>query len=138
MSEEAWNCPPLKVGDVVRARVSTGGRAPFVDCGTWRVTEAAQTLGKWHYLCAILESKFLAGVNYSLGTDFLPDWEWRMATGSGTEPTIEKAKPLGSTCRRPNCPEPFNPYAEPTRLEDRTHVCHSCRADGWGVSWGEK
>lgn len=62
------------------------------------------------------------------------DFTWRVI-GSTTEPAM---KVVGSTCRRPNCPEPFNPWAEPTRLSDRTHICFSCRADGWGTTWAKE
>lgn len=36
---------------------------------------------------------------------------------------------VGSQCRR--CGE-YNEYAEPTKKEDRTHVCWGCRQGWWG------
>lgn len=136
MNRAEWDCPPLQVDDLVRVLYADVG---VVECGIWRVKK----ISPYAYDCEVVQAPpnggFLVGSSWGLFPQSTSGWLWRMAEGPTTETHIrvETKKPLGSTCRRPNCPEPFNPDAEPTRLSDRSHVCWSCRADGWGTKWGD-
>lgn len=130
-----FDCPPLSVGQKIRAvHLPTGN-----DCGLLEVTKI---VGATYYAKVLEPGDFGSGCE-TVGTQWLvwPEsaWVWQLdQLDRTTLPTIKAEAPKGSTCRRPNCPEPFNPWAEPTRLSDRSHVCFSCRSDGFGVSWGDK
>lgn len=82
-----------------------------------------------HYRCTT--------IGESWGDFILPkehtDYSYRVV-GVETQPAMPAAV-VGSTCRR--CKE-YNNYAEPTRIENRSHICRSCSQDGYGTTWGDK
>lgn len=102
-----------------------------------RIAYRGQELNKDHRVVEdIGDSYRCTTIGESWGDFILPkehtDYSYRIV-GVETQPSMPAV--VGSTCRR--CKE-YNNYAEPTRIETRTHVCLSCRADGWSITWGDK